>query len=78
MCHCFWCLSPGFSWHFTLQVSQTGAQVSLSVIMMLISTEIVTKPMHISGLFLYFCNVFLNLSEFKSLVAGSPHGIDHY
>lgn len=25
---------------------------------------------------MYFCDVFLNLSEFKSLVAGSPHDID--
>lgn len=57
---------------------ESDGSTGVSVIMMPISTEIVTKPMHISGLFLHFCNVFLKLLEFKSLVAGSPHGIDHY
>lgn len=38
------------------------AQVSLPVVMMVIGTE--------TGTILYFCNVFLNLLEFKFLVAG--------
>lgn len=50
------------------QVSQMRAQVSLPVIMMVIGTETDT--------IMYFCDVFLNLSEFKSLAAGSPHDID--
>lgn len=44
------------------QVSQKRAEVSLPVIVMVTGTEIDT--------ILYFCNVFLNLLEFKFLVAG--------